>query len=80
MWRKEIHDGHNDIVRVMSDKLVILLDPQEMNQEHEKSVLNNRVREKQYAFDLAFHNKVDQASIAFLSQFYLTILCTERGV
>ena len=80
MWRKEIHDGHNDIVRVMSDKLVILLDPQEMNQEHEKSVLNNRVREKQYAFDLVFHNKVDQASIAFLSQFYLTILCTERGV
>ena len=60
LWRKEIQEGHHDIVRVMSDKVVILMDPLEMSPDNDRNVLNNRVREKQYAFDYAFHNKIEQ--------------------
>lgn len=53
MAQKELENGEHDIVRMMDQKVVILMDPDELT--NEKGHLGrNRTKEKHYAFDFAF--------------------------
>jgi len=55
MWKKEADKGEISIVKILDKNVVILMDPQEANNE-EKVLGKNRTKEKQYAFDYAFHD------------------------
>ena len=53
MWKKELDDDQLDIVKILDQKVVILMDPEEV-QGKEKVLGKDRTKEKQYAFDFAF--------------------------
>ena len=53
MWKKEKDDEQLDIVKILDQKVVIVMDPDEV-QGKEKILGKDRTKEKQYAFDLAF--------------------------
>jgi kinesin family protein 18/19 len=62
MWKKEIDKGEISIVKILDKNVVILMDPSEVHQE-EKVLGKNRSKEKQYAFDYAFHDATSQVEV-----------------
>jgi kinesin family protein 18/19 len=62
MWKKELDKGEMSIVKILDKNVVILMDPADVM--HEEKVLGkNRTKEKQYAFDFAFHDKTSQIDV-----------------
>ena len=59
--RKEIDFNSFNIVRVLNNKMVILLDPYEYNGHNE--VFKNRNKEQHYAFDYAFDENINQEEV-----------------
>lgn len=55
---KEIEFSENEIVKVMDNKMIILMDPYEYNAPSE--VFKNRSREQHYAFDYVFDQYSNQ--------------------
>ena len=54
-WKSEIDNNEISILRILDEKLVILRDPLDFDDDQVKNHLQkNRTREKRYAFDYAF--------------------------
>jgi kinesin family protein 18/19 len=55
LWRQESDANEFNIVKILDEKLVIIQDPQDFENDGVKNELRkNRTREKRYAFDFAF--------------------------
>lgn len=55
LWSSEHENNELPIVKILDEKLVILRDPQDFDDDQVKNELRkNRTREKRYAFDYAF--------------------------
>ena len=55
LWSSEQENNELPIVKILDEKLVILRDPQDFEDDLVKNELRkNRTREKRYAFDFAF--------------------------
>lgn len=62
LWKKEVEKDEFEIVRILDQKVVILMDPADIL--NEQNVLGkNRNKEKQYAFDFAFDKEAQQTDI-----------------
>jgi kinesin family protein 18/19 len=60
--QKELENNEMDIVRIMDQKVVVLLDPADLL--NDKNPLGrNRTKEKHYAFDYAFDKETGQGEI-----------------
>ena len=53
LWKNETDNNEVSIVKILDEKLVILRDPQDFDDE-KNELRKNRTREKRYAFDFAF--------------------------
>lgn len=56
LWKNEKENNEVGIVKILDEKLVILRDPQDFEDELQakNELRKNRTREKRYAFDFAF--------------------------
>lgn len=56
LWKNEKENNEVGIVKILDEKLVILRDPQDFEEElmAKNELRKNRTREKRYAFDFAF--------------------------
>jgi kinesin family protein 18/19 len=56
LWKNEKENNEVGIVKILDEKLVILRDPQDFEDEllAKNELRKNRTREKRYAFDFAF--------------------------
>jgi kinesin family protein 18/19 len=55
LWKNEQDNQEVAIVKILDEKLVILRDPMDFDDDQSKNELRkNRSREKRYAFDYAF--------------------------
>ena len=55
LWKNEVDNNEVSIIKILDEKLVILRDPQDFDDDQTKNELRkNRSREKRYAFDYAF--------------------------
>eukprot|EP00002_Diphylleia_rotans_P039743 TRINITY_DN9291_c0_g1_i1.p1 TRINITY_DN9291_c0_g1~~TRINITY_DN9291_c0_g1_i1.p1 ORF type:complete len:787 (-),score=169.65 TRINITY_DN9291_c0_g1_i1:285-2645(-) len=59
LWKKESSIGCKNVVRVVEEKLVVILDPTE----GEDYLRANRSREKQFAFDQVFDDEASQQKV-----------------
>ena len=60
LWKNEIENNELSIVKILDEKLVILRDPQDFEDDQTKNELRkNRTREKRYAFDYAFDENTE---------------------
>ncbi len=58
LWKNEIDNNEVSIVKILDEKLVILRDPQDFDDE-KNELRKNRTREKRYAFDFAFDENTE---------------------
>lgn len=58
LWKNEIDNNEVSIVKILDQKLVILRDPQDFDDE-KNELRKNRTREKRYAFDFAFDENTE---------------------
>jgi kinesin family protein 18/19 len=54
LWKNEIDNQEVAIVKILDEKLVILRDPMDFEDDNKNALGKNRSREKRYAFDYAF--------------------------
>lgn len=58
LWKSEKDNNEIPIVKILDEKLVILRDPQDFDDDQIRNELRkNRTREKRYAFDYAFDDE-----------------------
>ena len=58
LWKNEIDNNEVSIVKILDEKLVILRDPQDFDDE-KNELRKNRTREKRFAFDFAFDENTE---------------------
>ena len=58
LWKNETDNNEVSIVKILDEKLVILRDPQDFDDE-KNELRKNRTREKRYAFDFAFDENTE---------------------
>jgi kinesin family protein 18/19 len=64
LWKSEKDNNELPIVKIMDEKLVILRDPQDFDDDQTKNELRkNRSREKRYAFDFAFDDQTETTRV-----------------
>ncbi|KAJ1633366.1 P-loop containing nucleoside triphosphate hydrolase protein [Pavlovales sp. CCMP2436] len=59
LWRSESERGELEIIRVLEERVVLVLDPHEYDQ----ALQPNRTKEKKYAFDCVFDESASQEQV-----------------
>jgi len=68
LWKNEIDNNEVSIVRILDEKLVILRDPMDFEEDQTKNELRkNRTKEKRYAFDYAFDENTETDRVFLLT-------------